>query len=121
MIHGVRTVGVDVSDQDRAVEFYTTNLRSDEPMDPPARHDGSRSRRCGQRPRRCSSPHPPAKRRSGRSPVASSPARTSPPPHREVTESGVVFTEAPTEQPWGWWTQFQDPDANTFGLVQRAD
>ena len=41
--------------------------------------------------------------------------------HRELTAAGVVFTEDPTEQPWGWWAQFQDPDANTFGLVQRED
>jgi predicted enzyme related to lactoylglutathione lyase len=41
--------------------------------------------------------------------------------HRELTAAGVAFTEDPTEQPSGWWAQFQDPDANTFGLVQRDD
>jgi lactoylglutathione lyase len=41
--------------------------------------------------------------------------------YEELRNRGVVFTEAPTQQPWGA-TQalFQDPDGNGFVLVDRA-
>jgi predicted enzyme related to lactoylglutathione lyase len=33
---------------------------------------------------------------------------------------GVEFTQEPTEQGWGSWAQFKDPDGNEFGLGQSA-
>lgn len=42
--------------------------------------------------------------------------------HRELADKGVVFTEEPTMQPWGrLQAQFLDQDGNTFVLVERAN
>ena len=32
---------------------------------------------------------------------------------------GVEFTEEPTNQPWGLWAQFRDPDGNEHGLIEH--
>jgi predicted enzyme related to lactoylglutathione lyase len=39
--------------------------------------------------------------------------------HERLRGRGVTFTEAPTAQPWGLQAQFADQDGNTFVLVQR--
>jgi catechol 2,3-dioxygenase-like lactoylglutathione lyase family enzyme len=39
--------------------------------------------------------------------------------YKELTERGVEFTEAPSEQFWGWWAVFKDPDGHLIGLGQR--
>jgi predicted enzyme related to lactoylglutathione lyase len=36
----------------------------------------------------------------------------------ELTERGVEFTQEPKMEAWGWWAQFKDPDGNEFGLGQ---
>jgi lactoylglutathione lyase len=38
---------------------------------------------------------------------------------RELAGRGVEFTEEPSEQPWGRWAQFRDPDGNEHGLIER--
>jgi len=38
----------------------------------------------------------------------------------ELSEEGVEFTEEPKRQGWGWWAQFKDPDGNEFGLAQAG-
>ncbi|MDP9396239.1 MAG: VOC family protein [Actinomycetota bacterium] len=40
--------------------------------------------------------------------------------HEELVARGVTFAEDPTEQFWGWWAVFQDPDGNSYGLGQRG-
>ena len=41
--------------------------------------------------------------------------------HKELAEKGVIFTEEPTMQPWGrLQAQFVDQDGNNFVLVERA-
>jgi predicted enzyme related to lactoylglutathione lyase len=40
--------------------------------------------------------------------------------YEELRAKGVEFAEAPTQQFWGWWTVFKDPDGNTYGLGQRG-
>lgn len=39
----------------------------------------------------------------------------------ELKAKGVEFTQDPAEMPWGWWAQFKDPDGNEFGLAQSRD
>jgi predicted enzyme related to lactoylglutathione lyase len=39
----------------------------------------------------------------------------------ELKAKGVEFTEAPSQQYWGWWAVFKDPDGNTYGLGQSGD
>ncbi|HXY72240.1 MAG TPA: VOC family protein [Actinomycetota bacterium] len=38
--------------------------------------------------------------------------------YEALKAAGVEFTQEPTEQGWGIWAQFKDPDGNEFGLSQ---
>jgi predicted enzyme related to lactoylglutathione lyase len=40
--------------------------------------------------------------------------------YEELRARGVEFPLAPVEQPFGWWSLFQDPDGNRFALVPRG-
>jgi lactoylglutathione lyase len=31
----------------------------------------------------------------------------------------MEFPQPPVEQPFGWWSLFEDPDGNRFALVPR--
>jgi predicted enzyme related to lactoylglutathione lyase len=125
MISRVRTVGVFVSDQDRARDFYVTQLgfevRSDEPMGPPGSPRWLEIAPAGAETALVLFTPPGSEDRIGMFTgyvLACDDLRAT---HRELTAAGVRFTEEPTEQPWGLWAQFQDPDNNTFELVQRGD
>jgi predicted enzyme related to lactoylglutathione lyase len=39
--------------------------------------------------------------------------------HRELSGRGVVFPQPPVQQPFGWWSMFQDTEGNRFALVPR--
>ena len=39
--------------------------------------------------------------------------------YQELRTRGVKFPLAPVEQPFGWWSLFEDPDGNRFALVPR--
>ncbi|MGA8939457.1 MAG: VOC family protein [Acidobacteriaceae bacterium] len=39
--------------------------------------------------------------------------------HQELVARGVVFTAAPTKQPWGQFAKFEDPDGNQFVLSTK--
>ena len=39
--------------------------------------------------------------------------------YEELRGRGVEFTEEPSEQPWGVWARFKDTDGNEFGLIQQ--
>jgi predicted enzyme related to lactoylglutathione lyase len=40
--------------------------------------------------------------------------------HGELTARGVEFPQPPVQQPFGWWSIFEDPDGNRFALVPRG-
>jgi len=40
--------------------------------------------------------------------------------YRELRARGVEFPQPPVEQPFGWWSLFEDPDGNRFALVPRG-
>jgi predicted enzyme related to lactoylglutathione lyase len=40
--------------------------------------------------------------------------------YRELTSRGVEFTTPPTAQPWGTYAVFKDPDGNSIVLSQSA-
>jgi lactoylglutathione lyase len=40
--------------------------------------------------------------------------------HKELTARGVRFPVPPVQQPFGWWSIFEDPDGNRFALVPRG-
>ncbi len=40
--------------------------------------------------------------------------------YEELTLRGVEFPDPPTMAPWGkWWATMADPDGNTYGLTTR--
>ncbi len=41
--------------------------------------------------------------------------------YEELTARGVEFPDPPSQQHWGWWATFRDPDGNLYGLGQRED
>jgi predicted enzyme related to lactoylglutathione lyase len=118
VITQVNFVGIPVSDQDRALRFYTEQLgfeiATDQAMGPGQRWIELR--------------------------IANSPTRVvlfTPPGHedriggffngslgcdnveatwRQLTQRGVEFVQPPKKEPWGVSAKFRDPDGNTFVL-----
>ena len=121
MITKASTAGIYVSNQDQALDFYVSKLGfeklRDEPMDSDARWievspAGAQT-------------HlvlftPPGQRDwiSTFSNVvfACDDMRNT---YEELSGRGVEFSQQPSEQPWGIWAQFKDPDGNEFGLIER--
>jgi lactoylglutathione lyase len=40
--------------------------------------------------------------------------------YQELRARGVAFLQPPVEQPFGWWSLFEDPDGNRFALIPRG-
>jgi catechol 2,3-dioxygenase-like lactoylglutathione lyase family enzyme len=38
--------------------------------------------------------------------------------HAELRAQGVEFVEEPTRQSWGMWAQFKDPEGNVYALLE---
>ncbi len=123
MITRADTVSIDVSDQDRALDFYTNKLGfeklMDEPMSPETElrwievaPSGAEThivlfKPTGQEDRigtflnvifHCDDIYA---------------------TYEELRGRRVEFSQEPTEQPWGLWAQFKDQDNNEIGLIQR--
>jgi lactoylglutathione lyase len=120
MIDSVRTVGVCVSDQAKALAFYTQKLGfevlSDVPMGPDLRWievapPGSETRIVLFTP-------PGLEGRIGGFANIVFRAREIDATYEELKARGVTFTEPPTRQPWGGMQAlFHDQDGNEFVLV----
>ena len=126
MLSGVRSVGIYVGDQDRAKAFWTETmgfeLIQDTPMGP---EPGG--------PRWIEVAPPdrsvllvlftPEEQRNliGTFSNVLFICDDVPQTYAELQARGVEFTEAPTQQFWGWWSVFKDPDGNTYGLGQRGE
>jgi lactoylglutathione lyase len=41
--------------------------------------------------------------------------------YEELQASGVEFPQPPVQQPFGWWSMFQDPEGNRFALTPRQE
>jgi len=129
MITRVRSVGIYVSDQDRALEFYRDKLGFEVLQDTPMGDMG-----------------PPGHQEQRWIAVAPKGSDTlailyTPPgmesriggfsnilwdtddiqaTFEDLKAKGVEFTQEPAQQGWGWWAQFMDPDGNEFGLGQSG-
>lgn len=124
MIEGVGQVIIEVGDQDRALEFWTNTVGFELTRDAPygegrwievTTRDGAIVLVL-------------SLRRGGGS-TASEELPTSniffycddlPRTHEELSARGVVFPQPPIEQPWGWWSMFEDLEGNRFALVPRS-
>lgn len=40
--------------------------------------------------------------------------------YKELVANGVEFKTVPEQQPWGWWSEFKDSDGNIYHLSQSA-
>src|SRR6266487_2834736 len=112
MIGGVSQVVIEVEDQDRAKAFWTETLGFELVQDAPYGQE------------RWLEVRTPDKAvvvvldlRKGKRPSAPDPSlQTS----KELRARGVEFPLPPVEQPFGWWSLFEDPDGNRFALVPRG-
>ena len=117
MINRVQIVGVYVSDQDRALAFFTETLGFELVADNPF-GDGQRwlqVRPPGAETSLALFTPPGMKERIGgfANIVFSAPDIEE--TCAELARRGVEFSEPPTRQPWGGlMAQFKDPDGNTF-------
>jgi lactoylglutathione lyase len=124
MIGGVTQVVIEVEDQERAKAFWTETLGFELAQDAPYGEE------------RWLEVRTPDKavtvvldRRPGPRPVPPDPsmptsnvmfyAQDLQQAYRELAARGVEFPVPPVEQPFGWWSVFEDPDGNRFALVPR--
>ena len=118
MIKAIKFVGVPVSDQQRALEFYTNTLGfrviTDQPFD-----DNQRWIELGigrSSSGICLFTPPGHENRIGQFTGISFVADDVKATHRELAAKGVRFTQEPTEADWGTSAIFADPDGNQFVL-----
>lgn len=130
MLTGVGTITVQVTDQDKALEFYTRKLgfevRADQPMGPNQRWievapPGAQTRILLYR----ATPEAPgaASYEEARASIGKPTAMVLETDDivatfAELKSLGVPIVDEPKQQPWGWWGAFADQDGNTYGVHQ---
>ena len=121
MITQIKFVGVPVSDQDRALAFYTDKLgfevATDQAMGPGQRWI---ELRIANAPTRLVLFTPPGHEdRIGSFFNGSFGCDDVDYTYRQMSERGVEFEGPPQKQPWATFAKFKDPDGNTFVLSSR--
>ncbi len=123
MISGVDKVILQVDDQERAKEFWTTIIGFDVVQDetygderwievtPPDRRIA-----LVLSPRRPDEPRRAAPEQLPHSDVFT--CQDIQQAHAELTERGVRFPVAPTQMHFGWWSMFEDCDGTRYALGQ---
>ena len=118
MITMVKFVGIPVSDQDRALKFYTEQLgfeiATDQPMG--AGRRWIELRIAHSQTRVVLFTPDGHEDRVGTFFNGSLACDNVESTHRQLSARGVEFVEAPTRQPWGSLAKFRDPDGNIFVL-----
>ena len=122
MMINVKTVGIYVSDKQRALDFYVDKMgfekRRDDPMSPEARWievapKGAETVLVLYTPQGLED-------RIGSFAGVVFKCDDIRATYEELRERGVEFTEEPTMQPWGMMqAQFKDIDGNAFVLVEQ--
>ena len=118
MITHLKFAGVPVSDQDRALAFYTEKLgfeiATDQPMGPGQRWI---ELRIGHSQTRLVLFTPAGHEdRIGTFFNGSFACDNVEATFRQLSERGVTFVEPPTKQPWGSFAKFRDTEGNVFVL-----
>ena len=118
MIKAIKFVGVPVSDQQRALEFYTNTLGfrviTDQPFDDNQRWIELGIGRSGSGISLFTAPG--HENRIGTFTGISFLADDVKATHRELAAKGVKFIQEPKEADWGTAAIFADPDGNQFVL-----
>ena len=128
MLTNIGTITVQVTDQDKALEFYTQKLgfekRSDEPLGPNQRWievapPGAQTRILLYK----ATPEAPgaasyeeAKARIGQPTGMVLEVDDIEATFAQLKLNGVPIEQKPQKQPWGWWGVFADQDGNTYGV-----
>jgi len=118
MITQLKFVGIPTADQERALRFYTEKLGFAVATDQPF-NDKQRwiELRIGNSPTRVVLFTPDGhESRIGSFFNGSFTCDDVRATHRQLTERGVEFVAEPSEQPWGEYAIFKDPDGNQFVL-----
>jgi predicted enzyme related to lactoylglutathione lyase len=125
VVGGVTKVVVEVEDQDRAKRFWTEKMRFELVQDTPYGEE------------RWLEVRTPDKAavlvlavRRGERPTAPDPSLPTSnvmfyaddlqQTYRELSARGVEFPVPPVQQPFGWWSLFQDSEGTRFALVPRG-
>ena len=130
MLTNVGTITVHVTDQDKALAFYTEKLgfeaRADMPMGPGQRWievapPGAQTRILLYKP----TPEAPgadsyevAKAKIGKNTGMVLEVDDIEATFAELKAKGVTIIDELTQQPWGWWGVFADQDGNSYGVHQ---
>jgi len=126
----VGTITVQVSDQDKALEFYTQKLgfevRADQPMGPNQRWievapPGAQTRILLYKatPEMPGAPsYDEARARIGTPTPMVLETDDIVATFAELRSRGVRIVDEPKRQPYGWWGVFADQDGNTYGVHQ---
>ncbi|MGB9109371.1 MAG: VOC family protein [Telluria sp.] len=118
MITQLKFVGIPVSDQDRALAFYTDKLgfeiSTDQPMGPGKRWIELRVAHASTRVVLFTPDG--HEDRIGTFFNGAFACDNVEATYRQLSARGVEFIESPTVQPWGSFAKFKDPDGNTFVL-----
>lgn len=130
MLTSVGTITVQVTDQNKALAFYTQKLgfeiRADMPMGPDQRWievapEGAQTRILLYHP----TPDAPgadsyevAQAKIGKSTGMVLEVDDIVATFAELKAKGVPIIDEPAQQPWGWWGVFADQDGNSYGVHQ---
>jgi lactoylglutathione lyase len=130
MLTNIGTITVQVTDQDKALEFYTQKLgfdkRSDEPMGPNQRWievapPGAQTRILLYKAT-SEAPGAPsygeAQASIGKPTGMVLEVDDIEATFAQLKANGVSIEQEPQKQPWGWWGVFADQDGNTYGVHQ---
>jgi lactoylglutathione lyase len=124
VIEGVGQVIIEVDDQERALEFWTSTVGFELARDAPY-GEGQRWIEVTTRdmavalvlsPRRDGRPSAPAELPTSNVFFCCDDLSRM---HEELSARGVVFPQPPVELQWGWWSMFEDLEGNRFALVPR--
>lgn len=130
MLTQIGTITVQVTDQEKALEFYTQKLgfqkRRDDPMGPDQRWievapPGAQTRillylATSEFPGAAT--YEAAKSSIGTQTGMVLEVDDIEATFAELKAQGVHIEEEPEQQPWGWWGVFADQDGNTYGVHQ---
>jgi lactoylglutathione lyase len=123
MVRGISQVVLEVDDQDRALAFWTDAMDFELVQDAPYGDERWLEVRTPD-----GAVTIVLSRRQGERPTAPEELPTSnimfycddlPGTYDELKARGIEFPQPPVEQPFGWWSMFQDTEANRFALTPR--
>jgi predicted enzyme related to lactoylglutathione lyase len=118
MITSVKFVSIPITDQDRALDFYTKQLGftvfTDQPMGPEMRWIELKLGRTDTNVVLFTADE--HKGWIGKPLNISFRCNDVMKTYEELTARGVEFEGKPEKHPWGWHAAFKDPDGNTFSL-----